>query len=458
MRVPAGRVSTTDSFYNFALRLGLPTDNALAQSDYQPNFLSRLRYRLESMYRGSWLVGVAVDVMAKDMTRAGVEYLGDMSPEDIAALGSAERRLRIWKRLQETVKWARLYGGAIAYMDIDGQKPDEPLRVETIGRKQFRGLRVYDRWQVQPSVGTLVQEPGPDFGTPVFYQPLTADDIGVGERLHHSRCLRILGQELPYQQRIAENYWGQSVIERVYDRIVAFDSVTMGAAQLAYKAYLRTLKIENLRQLIATGGKAYDAVVSQIDLIRKYQSAEGLTLLDAADEFQTNTYAFAGLSDLLVQYGQQFSGAVGVPLVRLFGQSPAGLNSTGDSDWENYYNNVLAEQEDHLTDPLMKLFPVLAMSELGRPLPEDFDFRFSSLWQMQETERATVAETLTRAVVGAMESGLVTHETALKELKQAAERIGVWTNISDEEIVAAHDDPPPLKSEMPDLGNLFLRA
>jgi len=45
------------------------------------------------------------------------------------------------------------------------------------------------------------------------------------------------------------------------------------------------------------------------DMIRVMQSNEGLTLIDAADKFETHTYSFSGLSDVLMQFAQQLSGA-----------------------------------------------------------------------------------------------------------------------------------------------------
>lgn len=65
--------------------------------------------------------------------------------------------------------------------------------------------------------------------------------------IHHSRLIRFDGVTLPYQQAQTENEWGMSIIERIWDRLTAFDSATMGAAQLVYKAHLRTMKIHKLR-------------------------------------------------------------------------------------------------------------------------------------------------------------------------------------------------------------------
>jgi hypothetical protein len=57
--------------------------------------------------------------------------------------------------------------------------------------------------------------------------------------VHYSRCFRYTGVDLPYWQKIAENMWGMSIYERLWDRLTAFDSTTQGIAQLVYRAHLR---------------------------------------------------------------------------------------------------------------------------------------------------------------------------------------------------------------------------
>ncbi|HGC2108990.1 TPA: phage portal protein, partial [Escherichia coli] len=71
-----------------------------------------------------------------------------------------------------------------------------------------------------------------------------------------------------------------------------------------------------LRELIALGGQAFEALLKNIDLIRQFQSNEGMTLMDAKDTFETHQYNFSGLDDILSQFAEQISGAVGIPLVR----------------------------------------------------------------------------------------------------------------------------------------------
>jgi uncharacterized protein len=444
-RVQAGssnRAFLNDSFVNFAASLGYGARNLLSGSSYQMSPISRNHQQLEMMYRGSWLVRQIIDSVAEDMTRAGVTLDTDMTPEDEATMMEKWQELQLWTHLQQVIKWARLYGGAIGVLMIDGQDPMKPLRVETISKGQFKGLMVLDRWMVQPSLEDTVRELGPNFGLPKFYEVISDAHSVPSMRVHYSRCIRFEGVDLPYWQKIAENLWGLSVIEPMLDRMYAFDSATSGAAQLMFKAHLRTYSVDGLRNLIAAGGKSYQAFLEQMGLIRLMQSNEGMTLMDSTDKFETHQYNFGGMSELLVQFGQQLSGAAQIPLVRLFGQSPAGLNATGESDVRNYYDMINSQQEAKLRRSVTMLFEIMHRHVFGVPLPQGFNFSFRPLWQLAENEKAQSSNQITTTILAAFEQGMIGRKTALKELKEQSKITGVWTNITDEEIEAAEDEPP----------------
>ncbi len=435
-------IFTADSFQNFAARLGLGAGSQHDQSTYGFDFLSRDRLKLEAMYRSSWIVGQVVDVVAEDMTREGINIRGLDDPDDANKIQQKLDDLEIWNELTNVIKWGRLYGGAIAVMLIDGQDVSTPLDINTVGKDQFKGLMVLDRWLVLPTLQDLVTEYGPDFGKPKYYDVI-ADSLGLSnQKIHYSRVIRFDGVDLPYWQRVTENLWGQSVIERMIDRLTAFDSTTMGVAQLVYKAHLRTYKVKGLRAIIAAGGKAFEGLVKQIEQIRLWQSNEGLTLMDAEDEFATHSYSFAGLDAVLLQFGQQLSGASQIPLVRLFGQSPSGMNATGESDLSNYYDNINQQQERRMRSGLNKLLQVVSLSVLGKALPDSFTFDFASLWQIDDVQKADIASKVTDAICKAEEQGLISTQSAMKELKQSSEITGIYSSITDEDIESADDSVP----------------
>lgn len=433
---------TVDSYKNFVSRVGFGTGNQNDASHYGFHPVTRNRVQMEWAYRGSWIVGRMVDIVAKDMTKSGVELITSDSPDKIVDFEKDLLQLRIWDQLCQTIKWARLYGGAVAFIMIDGQDPKTPLRLETISKGQFKGLLPMDRWLVNPSLQDLITEFGPQFGKPKFYQTVP-DTMGMPLMMvHHSRLLRFEGVELPYWQRIAENLWGQSVLERLWDRLLAFDSTTTGVAQLVYKAHLRTLSVENLREIIAAGGPAMKGLLAQLQTMQTFQTNEGVTLLDTVDKFEAHNYTFSGLDSVLMQLGEQLAGATEIPLVRLFGQSPAGF-STGDTDLRAYYDSIHTAQVSTLQYQLEPLYKVAYISKFGKLPPDHFVLKFKPLWQMTDVEKATAAASLTSAVTATYEAQIVKRSTALMELKQQSSLTGLWSNISEDEIKEAEDDPAP---------------
>lgn len=436
-------VRTGDSLQNFAAALGYGTDTLLSAGTYGFNPITRVRTLLEWIHRGSWLGGVAIDLVADDMTRAGIQLKGDIDPTDIEEIEEAMTFYEVWNRINDTIKWSRLYGGSLGLFLVDGQNLQTPFRIDTVGKDQFKGLLVLDRWMVEPTLQDLVTEMGPNLGMPKFYRVTAQAPAFSGKSIHYSRVFRLEGIHLPYWQALMENLWGISIIERLYDRMISFDSATMGAAQLAYKSYLRTYKIKNFREIVAAGGPALAGLVKQVNFMRQTQTNEGITLLDGEDEFEAHeTSAFAGLSDVILQLGQQLAGALQIPLVRLFGQSPAGLNSTGESDLRTYYDGINQQQNRYLKDPVTKIYRCMAQS-LGKKVPEGFSIDFNPLWQLTDEQKSNVAKSTTEAVLSAQGAGLVSDQVALRELKQSAEITGVWSNISTEDIEAASDVPAP---------------
>ncbi len=461
----AKQQAAMDGFANFISKVGANAggNNQLSQSQYVFNLLSRNRIVLEAMYRGSWVIGKIVETVADDMTRAGITITSDQEPDKITKMQTMISRMRIWNSFRDMTKWARLYGGAIGVLLIDGQDLSTPLDINRVAKDQFKGIKVFDRWQVTPDLVRVIKS-GPDMGLPEYYQlligatyaPETQNAVEEmkasagyrdGMNIHHSRVIRQTGIDLPYFQQITEMMWGESELERVYDRLVAFDNATMSAANLINHANLTNVQVDKLREIIAAGGKARQALEGMFELMRFMRSNEGITLVDKEDTVNSNAYSFAGLDDILLSFGQQLSGATDIPLIIMLGQSPPGFGSTGEIELKIYYDRINSKQESKYRPGVEKVLKVLHKSLFGVPAPEDMQFTFNSLWKMGDKEQAEVGKSITETVLGAFSGGLATRAMALKELKQHSHKTGIWTNITDEDIADAEamdlvEEPP----------------
>ena len=147
----------------------------------------------------------------------------------------------------------------------------------------------------------------------------------------------------------------------------------------------------------------------------------------------TNSFAFLlqlffGLSDVYEAFMMDISGAAEIPATKLFGRSPQGFQSTGESDLRNYYEMIAGLQERLLRPALERLLPVMAISCFGY-LPENLDFVFNPLATETPEQRAELVDKLSASVIEAYKAGLISRESAVEELKARGEQYAVWAKI-----------------------------
>lgn len=435
------RARALDAFTNVLARLGAGTPNLLEGTEYSLQRLSRDFNQLNALYRESWIISRIIDVIPSDMLKNWITITSGIDPDVEKKLSISLRRTQLIDKLKRGMQWGRLYGGALGVMLVkhQGYNLSQPLRLDWIMPGDFAGLLIFDRWNgVNPSNELIEDISDPDYGYPKYYT--VTDPAGGGSvKIHHSRVIRFTGNTLPFWEEIAEMQWGASVVESVFDELKKRDNVSWNIAQLTFMANIRVLKMQDLGQLLA----ATDSE-SQAELLRTLEAQNmllnnmGMQVMDAADGLETHQYTFGGLADCYQQFIMDISGAAEIPVTKLFGRSPSGLNATGESDLQNYYDMIAEKQEAVLRPILNKVLPPFIISTIGS-LPKDFDFDFDPVAEPSDKERADLAKCGTDNVVAAYNAGLISQRTALKELKQQSERTGVWTNITDEDIERASD-------------------
>ena len=439
------RSRALDAFSNVLARLGAGTPNLLEGTEYSLQRMSRDFNTLNALYRESWIVRRIIDVIPADMLKNWITITSGLEPDVEKRLSLTLRRTQLIDKLKRGMQWGRLYGGALGVMLVKHQGYDlsQPLQLDWIMPGDFEGLLIFDRWNgVNPS-SELIEDVGdPDYGYPKYYT--VTDPAGGGSvKIHYSRVVRFTGNTLPFWEEIAEMQWGASVVESIFDELRKRDNVSWNIAQLTFMANIRVLKMQDLGQLLAATDNE-----SQAELLRTLEAQNmllnnmGMQVMDAADGLETHQYTFGGLADCYQQFIMDISGAAEIPVTRLFGRSPSGLNATGESDLQNYYDMIAEKQESYLRPILNKVLPPFIISTLGS-LPDDFDFEFDPVAEPSDKERADLAKCGTDNVVAAYNAGLISQRTALKELKQQSERTGVWTNITDEDIERASDSVEP---------------
>jgi len=431
-------VQTADAFSNPLFRLGYGSQSPLEATEYPLTRMTGNYALLNSLYRENWVVQQVIGIIPDDMTKEWFRPTGSLTPQQMDQLNRAQRITGLREKINEGLRWGRLYGGAAGLILLRGQEGalDRPLDLEAVLPGTFAGLYILDRWcGIAPEMGLVTDPSDPDFGLPEYYT-VTGGEGMFAARIHHSRILRFTGRELPYLEKLAELYWGASEVEALYREVVQYDNTTANMAALTFRANIDTMEVQNLDQLFSmASGEAQRRFWNTIQAQSVMRSNFGYQLVNKGDQIKNTQYTFTGLSDVHESMCLSLSGASRIPMTKLFGRSPAGLNATGENDLRNYYDYVDTLRESKLAPLLRKLLPVLAMSAIGT-VPEDLDISFPPLWTPTAREVAEIARDKAESIVTVFQAGLLRADTAQRELKKLSGETDLFDSITDEEIAA----------------------
>lgn len=369
-----------DRLANFVSGLGTARDKAAASHYGTPVVTDE---ELDNAYRGAWLPRKIVDIPAMDAIRNWRSWVADA--DQITAIEEVERRLGFRRKILKAKKAARLYGGAAVYIGTGDRDPSQPLRLDAIRRGGLRYLHVMTRKRLIPDA--VDEDPFSEtFGLPRMYEFYGPG--GSPLRIHASRLVVLTGNDTldDLQEEAILLGWGDSVLLPLLDTIKQADGTAANTAGLVFEALVDVLKIPGFTQ--GMGDDEYRRLL--LERLRLASIAKGnsrILALDAEEEYDRKQINFSGLVEVLMAMLQLVSGGGDIPLTRLLGQSPGGLNASGESDLKNYYDRVRSIQELELRPAMVNLDEALIRSALGTRPPE-IHYSWASLWQTTESENS----------------------------------------------------------------------
>jgi len=434
--------SAKDAFENQLARLGVNSPNLISTTNYPLTRLTRDYNLMNSLYRSHWIIKKIINTIPEDMTKNWVDITAELTPEQMDRFNKLEQKTLVKEKILEGLMWGRLYGGAAIVIMIEGHEDilDQPLELDDIMPNSFKGLMVVDRWSgVFPDIKLVSDINDPEFGLPETYE---VRDIGTERlltRIHHSRILRCIGRKLPFWEDLAEIHWGSSEVEHVFDELVKRDNTSWNIASLVFQANLLVNKIEGFEQILATNDVQMQQQLYNVKSAQnQMRNNNGMMLIGSQEDITALQYGFGGLNDIYESFMLDIAGAAEIPVTKLFGRAPAGMNSTGESDSQNYYDMIAQQQETVLRPKLNKLYPIMFMSEFGY-IPDDLDFKMNPVQTPTEDKSADIVGKKSQSILAAFTSGVISQKIALRELHELSYTTNMFTSITDEDIENADD-------------------
>ena len=428
------RTAVNDAFGNPAARLGFGTFDLMQGTQYTATRMTQNYDLLTTLYRENWVVQNIVQLVPDDVVRKWYEVKTSVSPEYLDKWTRVERKTHLRDRIREGIYWGRLYGGAAGIILIKGQDDlSKPLDLDMIAPDSFIGLMILDRWTgIYPSIGIVTDPADPDFGLPDYYTIRDEERGQMVATVHHSRVIRFSGRELPWLEKVQETYWGESEIEAIYQDLVRHDNVLANMASLTFRANVTYMESDGLDQLLGTANTEMQRRFWNIMAAQSIMESNfGTRIVNKGDVMHQHQYTFSGLPDVYDRMMMAVSGAARIPVTKLFGRSPAGMNATGESDEQNYYDYIDTIRDTTFRGIIERLLPVMALSTWGK-IPDDLDIDFAAMDTPTAAENADVVQKRTSAIVQAYQSDLLDQKTARMELNAMDEETGAFGSIADE--------------------------
>jgi len=366
------------------------------------------REQLQTLYVQSWAAEHFIDIPIDDMFVRWRQWEGDAAAA-AERMQEAERQYQIRDRLSRAMKAGRLYGTGLLVIHSRDAPMDLPLRAEQVRAGDISHLAVYDRY----SLSVLVRDGNPQ--SPTHNQPLVYlvyPQTGQPFAVHHTRALRFDGIKPLADDgyTLYDRDWGVSNIVPVVIALVQDQSAASAASSLLDIASIDVVKMAGYKEALAGQAEIDDPTPEQIgQKTNILKSVYRTMFLDAEDDFERHPVTFSGLPDLLDRMARRISAAAQIPATRFWGQSPVGLNATGESDMVNYAQSVMAMQERLLTAPLYTLDRIVARSVGLREPPA---YRWLPLTDMSESEKAGILQTKVTALSGAIAAGIIDEDEA----------------------------------------------
>ena len=367
---------------------------------------------------------VISETIAEEMTRCWIKFnsVGDDDKSDkIEQIESEFRRLNVRDQFKELAEQDGFFGRSHLYLDTgDADKPEELASPMGNGRNEIsrnkigmgNGLRQIQAIKTVEPVWTYPREYNSS-------NPLAADWykpnvwLVQGTAIHASRLLTFVGREVPDLLKPAYSFGGLSMTQMAKPYVQNWLEVRQATTE-AIKAYSVFVLETDLSTILTPSG---DELFARADLFNNMRNNRSLMIINKTEEaFQNVSQSLAGLHELQAQAQEHMAACAKIPLTKLLGISPTGLNASSDGEMRSFNDSIRAYQERFFRSNLTKLLGFVQLSLFGEVDPQ-IDFEFKALYEPTDKEKAEVDKLRADTGTVLIDSGAI---SPLEERKRVA--------------------------------------
>lgn len=372
-------------------------------------------------YSRGGLYGRVIDLPADKTVSRGVEIRGDVDKQ----IDSELDRLNALGALADAIRWSRLTGGAGIILLADDGRSNEPLDVSRLGK--IEELKVFPLTSFSPLPDKYSDPLEKNYGEPMKYRVSTGFANFV---VHETRIIPVPGDPLPMTVNQTSIPWaGRSIADRVYPAIGRYTESLEYSNKILQRKQQAVYAMAGLADMIKN--KLESVVQTRISLVDSVRGVLNTVAVDADDTYDIKDTSLGGIKDVVGEQKVAVSTESGIPVTILFGESPGGMNATGDADFDGYHEMVEGIQKTRATPALERLVSLILAQTSFKTQINEWTIIWPSLSSPTDKEVADVRKTNAEAEVKELEAldmvvgmGIISEEEA-KEFIATLGRYGL---------------------------------
>lgn len=375
---------------------------------------------LSSLYADNWIIAKIVDLIADDATRNWFRITKGIDVKDAETLKQFSKDLRVQYTVNQAMKMARLYGDCLVVMVTKKDRNFEaPLKPESISKDNpIVALHILDRTEIEVYRPDDVELDitSEFFGQPKFFELTNNKGFFSKNKCHVSRVIRFVGAKAPKEDCRKLSGWNYSVVNRIFDAVVDFESIKNAVVELMEELNLDVVSVKNL-DAISKDKKLEEALINRFKEFSNLKSSYKVAIIGENEEYKRLELKMSNIDKLVQTFAMILSAGGNIPFTRFFSTSAQGLNATGRGDEDNYDESIASIQEFELKPNLYRLYDAIIRSSLESPETKlNYEIKFNKLSNPTDKEIAETHKAEAEAEEKLIANGSLTGDEARAKL------------------------------------------
>lgn len=287
----------------------------------------------------------------------------DKKIEDIeAAFDEFKVREHFWRLIFQD--WS--FGRSQLFIDVDPGKIDAsmyrtvPLMIDPQGipKGSLLGFKVIEPIWTTPYYYNATDPTAKDFYKPIAW-------FVLGRKTHASRLLTFIAREVPDILKPAYNFGGISMSQLMEPYVFQWLRTRNSVSDLIHTFSIIKLATNMTAVLAGTVGAA-QGLMDRMKIFTMNRDNQGVFLLDKnQEELGQEAVPLSGLGELQAQAQEHMAAPTHIPLVKLLGVTPTGLNASSEGEIKVFYDYVRSQQQ-LLSPHLQTVLEVIQLHKFGK--------------------------------------------------------------------------------------------